>query len=225
MAATSYTGSSPVELTDAQLANYARMLAQNLPVSPAYIADAVALWERKGGDGSVILQAGKARFVSDADDDLPGRGVARAATALPGGVPRGILPTIPSPNRPSKAEDPMSIEDNYVWVHGVQGTSTQSAEVKPTDPIKLSDVELDSDDATARVTSIKQGSRELLGYTGYGLRCSAFTRSGTIRRLFKGLIISKNDPLNVSLVHAGSGTNTTTITLIGESIGPAACAR
>jgi len=120
---------------------------------------------------------------------------------------------------------PSITANNHLYVHGITGTSTLSnQEIKPTDPMVLSDLLADSDDATARITSIKLGSQELLAQGGSaGIRVSAFNKDGVFRGLFAGIEVSKNDPLVVSVVHAGSGTNTTTFHLVGRKSKNAGC--
>lgn len=202
-------GGKEVTLTDAQLAGFDAMIQQGAvpPQVPTWAAKAVNQWKKHMGDNGRIYvdpETGKVRYDDGGATSLVPRpavpGAVRAATP-------GALPTL--------LRAPMKKSNNASWFHTITGTGSQAnQEIKPNDPIELTDLDITSDDATARLNSIKQGSTELVNGSGVGILISTW-RTAFYRAMFAGLVVDRNNPLVVSVTHAGSGTNISTFNLIG----------
>lgn len=205
-------------INDTVLALWGRIAAGQQPgsLTPGQ-AKAARLFGKHGTDGNIFWDQSndKAWFEDDGDGvSVLNRAVqARpAATGIPPqpAIPRNLLPGVSVSS------------NNHIWFHNVTGTSSQTGEIKPNDPLQLSDVDVTSDDSTARLTSIKQGSTELLAGSGAGILISTY-RTAFYRALFAGVTVSRDNPLVVAVTHAGSGTNTTTFSLIGYKAKNSGC--
>jgi hypothetical protein len=206
-------GAETQVVTDEQLESWDRAVRSGAPMPP-FAVEAVRLWKEHGADGNITIRNGKARW---RDDDGP----ISQNFMLPSRPAPAVRPSVTL--KPSGAVSMATKVNNALWFHTITGTGTQAAqEVKPNDPIELSDLDFETNDATAVISSIKQGSTELLAGSGAGVLASKWTVS-FYRALFAGLVVTRENPLTFVVTHAGSGTNTTTAKLIGFKTKNAGC--
>ncbi len=197
-------GAEKITLTDAQL----DMWANNYQLAPPYVQAAIDFRSQHGAGNSGVIVQPNGSMRLDTPQAQPQAAIVRSPSPSIVTVPRQSVITAPSYG--------VSDGNNAVWYHTFAGTSTLSLqEVKPNDPITISDLAWDTDDATARLSLIKQGSTELFAGSGAGVLITSLRDDQKFRAMFAGRLVTRERPLLCTVVHAGSGSPTSTVRIIG----------
>lgn len=169
--------------------------------------------QARGGGGG----GGSANLIPD---NLTPARVDRSPTALPRAVDDvlGHGPLRPVLNMSS------DIAYSYHFDISTSAAGDEDFDLELPFDAAIVDIEMVSDDTTAKLLQASQNGVNFVEGTGSGIPVATFQGTSLLRRRFAGRSPTKKNPVNFKIHHGGSGTKTTTV-IVHLDRGPGSCAR